>query len=183
MTEFLLIINEIKYLLIIAIGLHILPFIYNTFFKFDFKKSKHKNKIITADKVILKIKSFDGEFKNQQILSYLRKIDPYVFEELILNCFEFKGLKVIKNKSYSGDGGLDGMVIETKKKLLIQAKRYSNSVKTSHIEDFSTLIFNTNADGGYFIHTGKTSLKAYDKYKNSNIKIISGQKLIDFIIT
>ena len=183
MIEFIRIINELKYLLFIAIGFQILPFIYNKFFKFDFKKRKHKNKIITADKVILKVKSFEGEFRNQRTLSYLRKIDPYVFEELILNCFELKGFKVIRNKSYSGDGGLDGMVIETNKKFLIQAKRYSNSIKTSHIEDFSTLIFNTNADGGYFIHTGKTSVKAYDNYKNSNIKIISGQKLIDFITT
>lgn len=182
MIEFTRIINELKYLLIIAIGLQILPFIFNTFLKFDFKKRKHNNKIVTADKVILKIKSFDGEFKNQQILSYLRKIDPYVFEELILNCFELKGLKVIRNKSYSGDGGLDGMVIDTKKKFLIQAKRYSNSIKTNHIKDFYTLVLNTNADGGYFIHTGKTSIKAYDDYRNSNIKIISGQKLIDFII-
>jgi len=156
--------------------------IFKLFLKKNYTKRRHKIKIMTADKVIVKLNSFTGEFKNQQILSYLRKIDPYVFEELILSAFALKGFSIIRNKSYSGDGGLDGTVFKKDARFLVQAKRYTNWVKTSHIKDFETLISNQKANGGYFIHTGKTSSKSLISFKSSTIIIISGQKLIDLIL-
>ncbi|EFI3550600.1 restriction endonuclease, partial [Escherichia coli] len=44
-------------------------------------------------------------------VKYLRKINPYVFEELLLLAFERRGMRVIRNSRYSGDGGLDGQVL------------------------------------------------------------------------
>lgn len=38
-------------------------------------------------------------------VKYLRKINPYVFEELLLLAFERRGMRVIRNSRYSGDGG------------------------------------------------------------------------------
>lgn len=156
--------------------------ILKLFLKTDYKKRRHKHKIITGDRIIAKLNSFTGVYKNQQILAYLRKIDPYVFEELILSAFALKGFKIIRNKSYSGDGGLDGMILSNDDVFLVQAKRYSNLIKTAHIKDFEILICDKNATGGYFIHTGRTSGKSYQAYKNSSIEIISGQKLIDLIL-
>jgi len=40
-------------------------------------------------------------------IAYLRKIDPYVFEELLLEALLSKGFKITRNKRYSGDGGID----------------------------------------------------------------------------
>lgn len=152
------------------------------FIKTDYKKKRHERKIITGEKIIVKLNSFTGIYKNQQILTYLRKIDPYVFEELVLSAFALKGFKIIRNKSYSGDGGLDGTIISNNDIFLIQVKRYSNSVKRAHIKDFSILIVEKNAIGGYFIHTGKTSARSYQEYTDSSIQIISGQKLINLIL-
>lgn len=151
-------------------------------FKTDFKKKRHERKIITGEKVIVKLNSFTGAYKNQQILTYLRKMDPYAFEELLLSALALKGFKIVRNKSYSGDGGIDGMFIDNEKVYLVQAKRYSNLIKTSHINDFAFLVSEKKAAGGYFIHTGKTVVKSYQIYKNSNIQIVSGQKLIDLIL-
>jgi restriction system protein len=156
--------------------------ILKLFLQADYKKRRHKRKIISGDKIIVKLNSFSGEYKNQQILSYLRKIDPYVFEELILSAFALKGFKIIRNKSYSDDGGLDGMILNNDDVFLIQAKRYTNLIKTSHIKDFQVLISQKNAIGGYFIHTGRTYGQCLTAFKNSTIEIISGQKLIDLII-
>lgn len=89
---------------------------------------------------------------------------------------------MIRNKSYSGDEGLDGMFINNDKLFLIQAKRYSNTINTTHINDFTLLVSRKNAAGGLFIHTGKTAVKSYQNYKNSNIEIVSGQKLINLIL-
>lgn len=157
-------------------------YLFRLFFKPNYTKRRHKRKIASGDKIITKLNSFSGEFKNQQILSYLRKIDPFVFEELILSAFKLKGFSIIRNKSYSGDGGLDGTILKDNDVFLIQAKRYTNFVKTSHIKDFELLIDVKKANGGYFIHTGRTSSKSLSSFKNSSIVIISGQKLIDLIL-
>lgn len=156
--------------------------ILKLFLKTDYKKKRHERKIIIGEKVIIKLNSFTGAYRNQQILTYLRKMDPYAFEELLLSALALKGFKIVRNKSYSGDGGIDGMFIDKEKVFLVQAKRYSNIIKTSHINDFAFLVSEKNAAGGYFIHTGKTAVKSYQIYKNSNIQIVSGQKLIDLIL-
>lgn len=74
------------------------------------------------------------------------------------------------------------MFISNEKLFLVQAKRYSNTIKTTHINDFALLVTQKKAAGGYFIHTGKTAITSYQNYKNSNIQIVSGQKLIDLIL-
>lgn len=173
--------HNIKLTVLILISI-IVFILIKLFLKIDYKSKRHKRKIITADKIILKLNGFTGVYKNQQILAYLRKIDPYVFEELLLSAFAMKGFKIIRNKSYSGDGGIDGMIINNECLFLIQAKRYSSFVKREHIKDFELLITEKNAVGGYFIHTGRTAVKSHLEYKNSSIQIISGQKLIDLIL-
>src|SRR3546814_11160707 len=41
----------------------------------------------------------------------LRAMDPLAFEELLLEAFERRGHRVIRNRRYTGDGGIDGEVI------------------------------------------------------------------------
>ena len=62
-------------------------------------------------------------------MKYLRKINPYVFEELLLLAFERRGMRVIRNSRYSGDGGLDGQVLIDGERWLIQAKRYGRTIR------------------------------------------------------
>lgn len=60
-----------------------------------------------AKRVITKLQQIEGFGPR---LAYLRKIDPFVFEELVLEGFERRGCKVRRNKRYTGDGGalMDG---------------------------------------------------------------------------
>lgn len=46
--------------------------------------SRHQRNIRSARKVIKKIQAWE----NARIFLYLRKIDPFVFEELLLECFK-----------------------------------------------------------------------------------------------
>lgn len=73
-------------------------------------------------------------------MRYLRKINPYVFEELLLLALERQGLTVVRNASYSGDGGTDGQVIIDDECWLIRAKRYSRAITPTHIRDFDQLL-------------------------------------------
>lgn len=115
---------------------------------------------------------------NSSILVYLRKINPFVFEELLLYTFKKRGYKIYRNKRYTGDGGIDGKVKINKQIFLIQAKRYSSYINMKHLIDFNILCKENNTNG-FFIHTGKTGSES--KKINSNIKIISGDNLIRFL--
>lgn len=144
-------------------------------------KSKHNRYIKSANNVLKKIRTFTGEYKEAKIFTYLRKISPYVFEELLLTVFEEHGYNIKRNKRYSHDGGIDGKIYNNGSQVLVQAKRYKGHINPKHVTDFQNCIHNSKAIKGFFVHTGKTSKKNLDIYRNSNITILSGQRLIDFI--
>lgn len=144
--------------------------------------SRHKKNIVKSKKILLLIRSFNGEYHEAKIFTYLRKISPYVFEELLLTVFEERGFNTVRNKRYSGDGGLDGKVYNKNGELfLIQAKRYKGLINPKHIKEFQLCILKNQAKGGYFIHTGRTAKEHLNNFRYSNIDILSGNKLIKFI--
>lgn len=123
-----------------------------------------------------------------QIINYLRKLDPFVFEELLLIAIaQNKSCKVIRNKNYTGDGGIDGRFIyatEDNQKYLyiIQAKRYSTYINNQDVLEFSKKTHEEKAHRGLFIHTGRSGRAARRNMHDSyNIKIISGSKLVSLI--
>lgn len=153
-----------------------------TFSFFSSKNSaKHFKTLKTAKRVYKKI----NLIKNQNtgwLLSYLRKIDPFVFEELILLSFKKKGFRVKRNKRYTHDGGIDGRCIRNRETFLIQAKRYSEYIKEEHVRQFIYTCYLQNKRG-YFIHTGKTGNETKELIKqNHQIKLISGDKLYKFFL-
>ena len=138
------------------------------------KKTKHDKKIKTADYVIKKI----GNFTPPQKLGYLRKIDPYSFEELIMTCLERKGFPIKRNERYSNDGGIDGRFFVNGEMYLIQAKRYQKEIRYDHLEEFSNILSRQNCKG-LFVHTGKTPKNISERNINmDNITIISGSRLL-----
>ena len=152
------------------------------------EKSSHKWRKKSSLKMLEKIDTFAP----QQVFAYIRKIDPFVFEEAILSALEKReDIQVIRNKRYTGDGGIDGIFfikIQTEegviinKKCLIQAKRYKSFVNSSHIEDFNQKILNEEAHLGLFVHSGKTRKSSLSENKHSeHLKIISGDKLIKLL--
>lgn len=57
---------------------------------------RHRRYRATAGRVLNKLILLPGD---GQRLTYLRKISPYVFEELLLSAFERQGLTVVRNAS------------------------------------------------------------------------------------
>ncbi|MCO7451724.1 restriction endonuclease, partial (plasmid) [Enterobacter hormaechei] len=74
------------------------------FFRRSVRHRRHKRKQQSARRVLERIKTLPGF---PQKINYLRKIDPFVFEELLLEGFEAHGFRTIRNKRYTGDGGID----------------------------------------------------------------------------
>lgn len=165
----------------ITIVLLILLFIIVIGFKkgSSWKIKKKRRNIQKGKDIILKLNTFDND---GSIISYLRKIDPYVFEELLLTCLESQGYTIKRNKRYSNDGGIDGKAYKDDITYLIQAKRYKGYVSAEHLNKFLNLV-NEAKCRGLFIHTGKTGQATYHKYREEYIEIVSGDKLIELLRT
>lgn len=138
-------------------------------------RRRHRRYRATARRVLARLPRLCGD---GQRLAYLRKINPYVFEELLLLAFERQGYAVIRNTAYSGDGGLDGQVIIEGKTYFIQAKRYGRTITPSHITRFGALLRHHHCDG-FFIHTGRTGQLSRVLLQNHpHVYLVSGQKLL-----
>ncbi|MBN3171868.1 restriction endonuclease [Pectobacterium brasiliense] len=143
---------------------------------------RHRRYRKTAERLLKRLPTLAGD---AQRVSYLRRVNPYVFEELLLLAMERQGLKVIRNASYSGDGGVDGQVFIEGQCWLIQAKRYSRAIDPEHVAEFSALLIQHRC-GGLFIHTGRTGAKS-KQHENSIHKntyplhIISGKRLLSLL--
>ncbi|WP_237751457.1 MULTISPECIES: restriction endonuclease [unclassified Sphingobium] len=108
----------------------------------------------------------------------LRAMDPLAFEELLLEAFEQRGHRVIRNRRYTGDGGVDGEVIIDGRRWLIQAKRYRDAIKPEHVREFAMLCA-ARRRRGMFIHTGRTGGMSRTICSSADgIEIVSGQRLL-----
>jgi len=108
----------------------------------------------------------------------LRAMDPLAFEELLLEAFERRGHRVIRNRRYTGDGGVDGEVIIDGQRWLIQAKRYRDAIKPEHVREFAMLCA-TRRRRGMFVHTGRTGGMSRTICSGADgIEIVSGQRLL-----
>nr|WP_306670548.1 restriction endonuclease [Acidithiobacillus ferrooxidans] len=78
------------------------------------KKRGHRQRQDAAGRravTISKIVGKDAQETFARRIAYLRKIDPLVFEELVLDAFQKEGWLVQRSTRYSGDGGIDGRIV------------------------------------------------------------------------
>lgn len=147
---------------------------------FRHQKGRHKRNIRRAKKILRRIN--DKKLSEGEIISYLRKIDPYVFEELVLLGFARKGFEIKRNERYSGDGGVDGRVYMKGQQFLLQCKRYARHINPKHVEDFAAACRREGCEG-YFVHTGRTDKRSRNNvYIEGNVDIISGNRLAHLLM-
>lgn len=146
------------------------------------KGHHHRHNVQAAERVLDEFRSWDTTRLLPRIIAYLRQIDPYVFEEMVLTALERQGGIIERNLRYSGDGGIDGRCRLYGELYLVQAKRYRGSIQTQHLRDLSDAIAREGADGGLFVHTGKTPSAAYHVMAlDPRITLVSGQDLVDLV--
>ncbi|EEW8804898.1 TPA: restriction endonuclease [Escherichia coli] len=142
------------------------------------RNRRHQRYRATAARVLVRLKTLPGDAHR---LKYLRKINPYVFEELLLLALKQQGMTVIHNPCYSGDGGLDGQVVINGERWLIQAKRYGRTIRPAHIDAFGELLRREGCRG-FFIHTGRTGPASRARLTLwPDIELVSGQRLLKLL--
>jgi restriction system protein len=136
-----------------------------------------------ARKWLANFRKSKTKFTIPQRFKYLRDIDHFLFEEILVTTFEQRGYKVIRTKM-TRDNGSDGYVFINGKKIVIQAKRYSGHIKRSAVIEFEKLIqTEKGVSAGLFIHTGKTSGPVLKMFHDSqDMVLLSGlDRVINFI--
>jgi restriction system protein len=160
-------VTEYFWILIIMLALFI------RVLSFSSSPSRHQRYIKTGDKAISALKRIRNSDKS---LNYLRAVNPYVFEEMVLSALKSEGHKITRSLSYSGDNGIDGRVVIRGKKILIQAKRYTGYIDNKHVSAFK-LVCKEMGHKGIFIHTGRTG-KLSSSIAGKNIDIVSGERML-----
>lgn len=96
---------------------------------------------------------------------------------MALNLLENRGILVLRSKSYSGDGGLDGQFYWPGLGWsAVQCKRYGKAITPSHARAFAELA-SKKFKGGLFVHTGRTGDSSQEALAGDGLCILSGSDL------
>lgn len=145
----------------------------------------HRRRVLRSRKILRELRAIRGEAASARAFCYLRRIDPLVCEEVVLSALEDAGAFVLRNRRYSGDGGLDGRCwlpgagwgIHA-----VQVKRYDAAVIPAHLAALSKLVDEGGWAGGLFVHCGRTGPLSYAVLRGSRVALVSGKALLRLLI-
>ena len=116
----------------------------------------------------------------------LAELSPSDFEALMTNLFEKMGLETRLTRP-SRDGGVDCVAYDPRAilggKVVIQAKRYRNTVGVSAVRDLYGTMINEGASKGILVSTSGYGKAANDFIQNKPLELISGENLLYLLAT
>jgi restriction system protein len=111
----------------------------------------------------------------------LMDLSPTEFEALIQNLFTKMGLEARQTRA-SRDGGVDCVAYDPRPifggKVVIQAKRYKNTVGVSAVRDLFGTLQNEGASKGILVTTSGYGKASFDFAQNKPIELIDGANLL-----
>ncbi|HEX4953368.1 MAG TPA: restriction endonuclease [Thermoanaerobaculia bacterium] len=137
---------------------------------------------------ILEFKMVDARFiEEADVLSELDSrpnlmdLTPSEFESLITNLFERMGLETRQTQA-SRDGGVDCVAYDPRPifggKVVIQAKRYKNTVGVGAVRDLFGTLQNEGASKGILVTTSGYGRAAFEFAAGKPIELLSGSNLL-----
>ncbi len=113
--------------------------------------------------------------------SNLMDLTPSEFESLITNLFQKMGLETRLTQA-SRDGGVDCVAFDPRPifggKVVIQAKRYKNTVGVSAVRDLFGTVQNEGASKGILITTSGFGKASFDFAAGKPLELLSGSNLL-----
>lgn len=111
----------------------------------------------------------------------LMKLTPSEFESLITNLFQKMGLETRLTQA-SRDGGVDCVAYDPRPifggKVVIQAKRYKNTVGVSAVRDLFGTMQNEGASKGILVTTSGYGKASYEFAEGKPLELLSGSNLL-----
>lgn len=113
-------------------------------------------------------------------LEGLRELHPYAFQELVWHVYAALGYQVERSPP-SRDGGIDGIARRGVEVLVLQCKRYRETVGEPAVRDLFGALTHRKATGAVLLTTGKLSGPAVAFARGKPITLLDGPALLDFI--
>lgn len=111
----------------------------------------------------------------------LMNLNPFEFENLVSNLFTQLGLETKLTRSHR-DGGVDVVAFDMRPvlggRVVIQAKRYKNTVGVSAVRDLYGTMMNEGANKGILVTTSGYGPDAFDFAKDKPIELMDGAHLL-----
>jgi restriction system protein len=147
-------------------------------------RAEHRRRVRGSRRVLTRLHGFTGEPGTfGRCIAYLRKVDPLVFEEVVLSALEDAGLFVLRNRRYTGDGGVDGVVwMQGTGWVALQVKRYREHIDNQDVRAFGEVVARMGLRLGMFVHTGRTGAACYSTLRTCSVQVVSGTRLVDLIL-
>lgn len=146
-------------------------------------RPRHRHNVAKSRVLLQQLRSWDGPQVPSRCFTYLRKIDPLLFEEVVLTALEDCGLFVWRNLRYTGDGGMDGQAWHPRHGwCAVQVKRYGQHVSADHVRDFAALVARQRFPAGLFVHSGRSGGALYQHLPRSRLTLISGERLLQLLL-
>jgi len=150
---------------------------------------------LTAVAPVLQIRREDRRFVSAYEVAHtldassnLAAMDWEDFEHLIRELFEkefLAGGGEVKVTQASRDGGVDAVVFDPDPirggKIVIQAKRYTNTVGVSAVRDLYGTMMNEGANKGILVTTSDYGPDAYEFAKGKPLTLLSGANLLHML--
>jgi restriction system protein len=114
----------------------------------------------------------------------LMDLTPTEFESLITNLFQKMGLETRQTQA-SRDGGVDCVAFNPHPilggKVVIQAKRYKNTVDVSSVRDLYGTMQNEGASKGILVTTSGYGKASYEFIEGKPLELLSGSNLLHLL--
>jgi restriction system protein len=111
----------------------------------------------------------------------LMALNPTEFETLVTNLFGKMGLEMRQTRP-SRDGGVDCIAYDSRPifggKVVIQAKRYKNTVGVSAVRDLFGTMQNEGASKGILVTTSGYGKASFEFANNKPMELLSGSNLL-----
>lgn len=143
---------------------------------------------LVAVQPIMRLDMTDSRFVTEDdVLSLLQTrpnlldLTPSEFESLITNLFTCMGLETRLTQA-SRDGGVDCVAFDMRPvlggKVVIQAKRYANTVGVSAVRDLYGTVMNEGAGKGILVTTSGFGPAAFEFASGKPLELLSGANLL-----
>lgn len=143
----------------------------------------HRRRVRRSRHVLREIRRWRGDDVHARLFGYMRRLDPLVFEEVVLTALEDGGRLVLRNRAYTGDQGIDGWVrLSGFGWVPLQVKRFKSHVDNRAVEALGEIVRVRACAAGLFVHTGRSGTGVYRHLRSGRVVLISGQRLVDLLL-
>ncbi|MBO1334724.1 restriction endonuclease [Streptomyces sp. VRA16 Mangrove soil] len=114
----------------------------------------------------------------------LYAMDPITFEDLVAELFRAMGMQAVTTQR-SNDGGVDVDALDPAPvrggKIVVQVKRYRNTVPPTAVRDLYGTVQDAGANKGVLVTTSKFGPGSYTFANGKPLELISGTELVDLL--